>query len=115
MRANPAATRLPVRTRLYTFPERCTGFDRIGRIRRPGLAWWLFGRQRVDGAVRQVREALAGWGCSAREPHLTAMVCQMFLLNRSPLLEVINPPGTPARCPVRRNGSSRGHPAPVRS
>ena len=63
-----------------------TAFDRIGRFQRPGLARRVFGRQPVDDAVRQVREVLAGWGYSAREPHLTAMVCQMFLLNRSPLL-----------------------------
>ena len=64
-----------------------TAFDRIGRFQRPSLARRVFGRQPVDDAVRQVREVLAGWGYSAREPHLTAMVCQMFLLNRSPLLE----------------------------
>ena len=64
-----------------------TAFDRVGRFQRPGLARRVFGRQPVDDAVRQVRKVLAGWGYSAREPHLTAMISQMFLLNGSPLLE----------------------------
>jgi len=67
-----------------------TGFTasgRIGRFQRPGLARRVFGRHPADDAVRQVREVLAGRGYSAREPHLTAMACQMFLLSRSPLPE----------------------------
>jgi integrase len=65
-----------------------TAFDRVGRFHRLSLARRVFGREPVDEAVRQVRKVLAGWGYHRRcERELTAVVCQVLLLNRSPLLE----------------------------
>ncbi|MEU7835651.1 tyrosine-type recombinase/integrase [Nonomuraea sp. NPDC049129] len=67
----------------YLFGE-FTAFDRIGRFHRPSLAWRIFGREPVDGAIGQIREVLTGWGYTVREGYLAASVCQMLLLNRSP-------------------------------
>jgi len=64
-----------------------TAFDMIGRFHRPSLAWRIFGREPVEDAVQQVQGVLAGWGYRSRSPELTAVICQMLLLNRSPLLE----------------------------
>ena len=64
-----------------------TAFDTIGRFHRQSLAWRIFGRELVDDAVRQVQDVLAGWGYQRHGPVLTAAICQLLLLNRSPLLE----------------------------
>jgi integrase len=64
-----------------------TAFDTIGRFHRESLAWRIFGRELVDDAVRQILDVLAGWGYQRHEPELTAAICQLLLLNRSPLLE----------------------------
>jgi integrase len=64
-----------------------TAFDTIGRFYRQSLAWRAFGRELVDDAVRQIRDVLAGWGYRCRGPVLAAVICQMLLLNRSPMLE----------------------------
>ena len=64
-----------------------TAFDTIGRFHRESLAWRIFGRELVDDAVRQVLDVLAGWGYQRHESELTAAICQLLLLNRSPLLE----------------------------
>lgn len=65
-----------------------TAFDRIGRFHRLSLARRVFGRQPVDDAAAQVRAVLVGWGYHRRcERELTALVCQVLLLNRSPRLE----------------------------
>jgi hypothetical protein len=62
-------------------------FDTIGRFHRQSLAWRAFGRELVDDAVQPIREVLAGWGYRRRGPVLDAVICQMLLLNRSPLLD----------------------------
>ena len=64
-----------------------TAFDRAGRFHRQSLAWRVFGRDAVDDAVGQVRAVLAGWGYRRCGHELTAVVCTVLLLNRSPLLE----------------------------
>ena len=64
-----------------------TAFDTIGRFHRESLAWRIFGRELVDDGVRQILDVLAGWGYQRHEPELTAAICQLLLLNRSPLLE----------------------------
>jgi integrase len=64
-----------------------TAFDAIGRFHRESLAWRIFGKELVDDAARQVQDVLAGWGYRRHGPVLTAVICQMLLLNRSPLLE----------------------------
>ena len=64
-----------------------TAFDAIGRFHRQSLAWRIFGREPVEDAVRQVQDVLAGWGYRRHGPVLTAVLCQMLLLNHSPLLE----------------------------
>jgi len=65
-----------------------TAFDRVGRFHRPSLARRVFGRDVVDDAVGQIRDVLAGWGYHRRcERELTAVVCHVLLLNRSPLLQ----------------------------
>ena len=63
-------------------------FDRVGRFHRRSLAWRVFGKEPVDDAIAQIRDVLAGWGYHRRcERDLTALVCHVLLLNRSPLLE----------------------------
>ena len=62
----------------------------------------MFGREPVDDAIGQVRDVLAGWGYSAREPDLTAMICHMLLLNRSPLLEDLSSDGCCGCAPIPR-------------
>ncbi len=65
-----------------------TAFDRVGRFHRRSLAWRVFGKEPVDDAIGQIRQVLAGWGYHRRcERDLTALVCHVLLLNRSPLLE----------------------------
>ena len=65
-----------------------TAFDRVGRFHRQSLAWRVFGKDPVDDAIGQIRDVLAGWGYHRRcERDLTAVVCHVLLLNRSPLLE----------------------------
>jgi hypothetical protein len=65
-----------------------TAFDRVGRFHRRSLAWRVFGKEPVDDAIGQIRDVLAGWGYHRRcERDLTALVCHVLLLNRSPLLE----------------------------
>jgi hypothetical protein len=67
-----------------------TAFCRLGGFSRLTLAWRVFGRDRVDGEIRQVRSVLAGWGyrLGRDDDTLLPMVaCQVFLLNRSPHLE----------------------------
>ena len=63
-------------------------FDRVGRFHRRSLAWRVFGKEPVDDAIAQIRDVLVGWGYHRRcERDLTALVCHVLLLNRSPLLE----------------------------
>ena len=65
-----------------------TSFDRVGRFHRRSLAWRVFGKEPVEDAIGQIRDVLAGWGYHRRcERDLMALVCQVLLLNRSPLLE----------------------------
>jgi integrase len=65
-----------------------TAFDRVGRFHRQSLAWRVFGKDPVDDAIGQVRGVLAGWGYHRRcERELTAVICHVLLLNRSPRLE----------------------------
>jgi integrase len=65
-----------------------TAFDRVGRFHRRSLAWRVFGKEPVEAAIGQIRDVLAGWGYRRQcERDLTALVCHVLLLNRSPLLE----------------------------
>lgn len=65
-----------------------TALDRIGRFHRRSLAWRVFGKELVDDAIGQIRGVLASWGYHRRcERDLTALVCHVLLLNRSPLLK----------------------------
>jgi integrase len=64
-----------------------TAFDRLGRFQRPSLAHRVFGTAAVDDAVRQICTVLADWGYRRGADRLTSAICQILLLNRSPLLE----------------------------
>lgn len=65
-----------------------TAFDRVGRFHRQSLATRVFGKDPVDDAIGQIRGVLAGWGYHRRcERELTAVICHVLLLNRSPRLE----------------------------
>ncbi|MFF7756183.1 hypothetical protein ACFZCP_45035 [Streptomyces sp. NPDC007971] len=78
-----------------------TAFERLGRFIRPALAHRIFGADRVDDAVQQVCKVLAYWG--RRDADRPApVICQMLLLNRSPLLEDLTTDALAAL---------RGHPA----
>ena len=62
--------------------------DNCGAFERLGLARKVFGRARVDNAIRQVHQAVTSWGYSqsnARGLHLA--VCEALLANRCPVLE----------------------------
>lgn len=63
--------------------------DALGPFRRLDLTRKVFGRARVDAAIRKVSCTLAGWGYrdpwNRRELHLA--VCEALLANRSPRLE----------------------------
>jgi len=70
-----------------------TNFVALGRFSRAALAWRIFGRARVDAAVSQIREVLAGWGYrlgGQEDKLLPTVVCQLLLLNRSPDLEDVS-------------------------
>ena len=64
-----------------------TAFDHLGRFGRLALARRVFGSELVDDAVGQACKVLAGWGYQRDAGRLTAVICQLLLLNRSPLLE----------------------------
>ncbi|MBG6133991.1 hypothetical protein [Longispora fulva] len=65
-------------------------FHRLGSFGRLTLAWRVFGRDRVDAEIGRIREVLAEWGYRLGRDDdqlLPMVVCQVFLLNRSPRLE----------------------------
>ncbi|WP_241672347.1 tyrosine-type recombinase/integrase [Streptomyces sp. IB2014 016-6] len=64
-----------------------TAFDRLGRFQRPALASRVFGADPVNDAVRRICKVLADWGYRRDADKLAAVICQMLLLNRSPLLK----------------------------
>ncbi|GAA2662413.1 hypothetical protein [Streptomyces vastus] len=64
-----------------------TAFDRLGRFQRPSLAHRVFGTEPVDDTIRQVCTTLADWGYRRGADRLTSAICQILLLNRSPLLQ----------------------------
>jgi integrase len=64
-----------------------TAFARLGRFGRLALARRVFGSEQVDDAVGQACKVLADWGYQRDTGRLTAVICQLLLLNRSPLLE----------------------------
>jgi hypothetical protein len=54
------------------------------------LSWRIFGRDRVSGEITRVRAVLAEWGYRLGRDDdtlLPMVVCQLFLLNRSPHLQ----------------------------
>lgn len=68
-------------------------FHRLGRFSRLNLARRVFGHDCVDGEIRRLRVVLAGWGYQlGREEDdlLPGVVCQVFLLNRSPYVDDLN-------------------------
>ncbi|WP_424534164.1 hypothetical protein ACOZ38_28095 [Sphaerisporangium viridialbum] len=64
-----------------------TAFDRLGRFQRLPLAHRVFGAALVDDAVHRICTVLADWGYRRDAQRLTSVICQMLLLNRSPLLK----------------------------
>jgi integrase len=67
-----------------------TEFHRLGSVQRLTLSWRIFGRDRVSGEITRVRAVLAEWGYRLGRDDdtlLPMVVCQLFLLNRSPHLE----------------------------
>jgi integrase len=82
-----------------------TAFDRVGRFMRPSLARRVFGADLVDDAVRRICRVLADWGYRRDAERLASAICQMLLLNRSPLLEDLS---TEALAAVRRHPAMDG-------
>jgi hypothetical protein len=67
-----------------------TEFHRLGSVQRLTLSWRIFGRDRVTGEIARVRAVLAEWGYRLGQQDdtlLPMVICQLFLLNRSPHLE----------------------------
>jgi hypothetical protein len=67
-----------------------TGFHRLGSFQRLVLCWRIFGRDRVDGELDQLRQVLGGWGYQLGRPDdplLPLTVAQLMLANGSPHLQ----------------------------
>jgi integrase len=67
-----------------------TAFHRLGSFQRLVLCWRIFGRDRVDGELGQLRQVLGGWGYQlgrAEDPLLPLTVAQLMLANGSPHLQ----------------------------
>ena len=67
-----------------------TEFHRLGGFQRLTLSWRVFGHDRVSGEIGRVRAVLAEWGYQLGRDDdtlLPMVLCQLFLLNRSPHLE----------------------------
>ncbi len=65
-------------------------FHQLGVFSRRALAWRVFGREPVEDATTQLLAVLGGWGYRFEQAHLRrlrSVICQVLLLNRSPLLE----------------------------
>jgi integrase len=65
-------------------------FHRLGSFSRFTLAWRVFGRDSVDSEIGRIRVVLAEWGYRLGrhdDKLLPMVVCQVFLLNRSPRIE----------------------------
>jgi integrase len=67
-----------------------TAFHRLGSFQRLVLCWRIFGRDRVDGELGQLRRVLGGWGYQLgrpEDPLLPLTVAQLMLANGSPHLQ----------------------------
>ena len=67
-----------------------TGFHRLGSFQRLVLCWRIFGRDRVDGELGQLRRVLGVWGYQLGRPDdplLPLTVAQLMLANGSPHLQ----------------------------
>jgi hypothetical protein len=66
-----------------------TAFHRLGSFKRLSVAWRVFGKTPVDDSIAQIKTILTGWGyrTDGADGRLPAVLGQVFLLNRSPLLE----------------------------
>ncbi|WP_405748134.1 site-specific integrase (plasmid) [Streptomyces sp. NBC_01525] len=65
-------------------------FHQLGSFQRLTLSWRIFGRDRVSSEIARIRAVLASWGYQLGRDDdtlLPMVVCQLFLLNRSPHLE----------------------------
>jgi integrase len=70
-----------------------TEFHQLGSFQRLTLSWRIFGRDRVNDEIARVRTVLAEWGYRLGDDDdtlLPMVLCQLFLLNRSPHLEDLN-------------------------
>ncbi len=69
-----------------------TDLAALGLFDRLALARKVFGRERVDEAIRRVVETVTGWGyyVSHAELSLHRPVCEALLANRSPRLEEVS-------------------------
>jgi integrase len=69
---------------------RFSEFHLLGSFQRLTLSWRIFGRDLVNGEITRVRAVLGEWGYQLGRDDdslLPMVVCQLFLLNRSPHLE----------------------------
>ncbi|MFF4181442.1 hypothetical protein ACFYY6_37685, partial [Streptomyces sp. NPDC001750] len=99
-------------------------FHRIGSYSRPSVARRVFGDHALEAAVAEVTEVLTGWGYRSNEGSrhgLRRVLCEVLLLNRSPLLSDLSgetllqmregaraeqvEPRCPARYPPGRGGT----------
>lgn len=67
-----------------------TDFDRLGPFNRLALTWRVFGKEPADHSIQQITDVLGRWGYRigrGEDQRLPTVLCQAFLLNRSPLLE----------------------------
>ena len=67
-----------------------TAFHRLSSFQRLELCWRIFGRDRIDGELGQLRRVLGGWGYQLGhldDPLLPLTVAQLMLANSSPHLQ----------------------------
>jgi hypothetical protein len=67
-----------------------TAFHQLGSFQRLVLCWRVFGRDRVDGELAELRRVLGGWGYQLGRPDdhmLPLTVAQLMLSNGSPHLQ----------------------------
>ena len=63
------------------------GFRDVGMIDRTALACRIFGRSRIQGAIKRVVDLICSWGYTGRGSDVQWAVCTALLASKSPRLE----------------------------
>ena len=66
-------------------------FRHIGEFERVSLARKVFGSELILAAIARVQQILCGWGYAESGDRIARMLCEAFLVNRSPRLADLTP------------------------